>query len=438
MGYERSRERAHSDYWLIGASLFLIFVGILTVYSTSLSWSGSGAVDKEFYMQMVWIFVGAALFFITLSVHYMKFVEWSVYLYGLGLLALLATFVFPPVNGTRWINLGFCTIQPAEPMKLCVVIVLARFLNMLGDSIRDIRNFIIFFIILIPPLGLVALQPDFGTSLAFLPIAFAMLFAAGAKLEHIFSLFTFGILGGGIPMIAAYYKETGETSGWLVRILSDNAILLNIMLILAIIIAVMLILWFFTRRHTMLRFGTALLVIVIGLGIAVSLNSYMQPYQRKRIVTFFDSDKDPWGTGYNINQSKIAIGSGGLFGKGYTKGPQNALSFLPENKTDFIYSTLGEEWGFVGSFFLLFAYFIFLYRAIMIAINARDMIGSLIAIGIVAMFAFHIFVNIGMATGVMPVTGLPLPFVSYGGSNLLTNIIAVALLVNIESRRYVH
>jgi len=380
MGYARSRERQHSDYWLIGSALFLIFVGILTVYSTSLSWSGSGAIDKEFYMQFIWVLAGAAVFFITLSVSYMKFAEWSVYLYGLGLLALLATFVFPPVNGTRWINLGFCTIQPAEPMKLCLVIVLARFLNMLGDSIRDIRNFIIYFIILIPPLGLVALQPDFGTSLAFLPIAFAMLFAAGAKLEHIFSLFTFGILGGGIPMIAAYYKETGETSGWLVRILSDNAILLNIILILAIIIAVMLTLWFFTRRDVLLRFGTALLVIVIGLGIAVSLNSYMQPYQRKRIVTFFDSDKDPWGTGYNINQSKIAIGSGGFFGKGYTKGPQNALSFLPENKTDFIYSTLGEEWGFVGSFFLLLAYFIFLYRAILIAINARDMIGSLICV----------------------------------------------------------
>ncbi|MDR2734422.1 MAG: rod shape-determining protein RodA, partial [Spirochaetota bacterium] len=423
MGYARSRERSHSDYWLISAALFLILTGILTVYSTSLSWSGSGAIDKEFYMQLVWVLVGAALFFITLSVSYMKFVEWSVYLYGIGLLALLATFVFPPVNGTRWINLGFCTIQPAEPMKLCLVIVLARFLNMLGDSIRDIRNFIIFFIILLPPLGLVALQPDFGTSLAFLPIAFAMLFAAGAKLEHIFSLFSFGILGGGIPMIAAYYKETGETSGWLVRILSDNAILLNIILILAIIIAVMVFLWFFTRRQVLLRFGTALLVIVIGLGIAVSLNSYMQPYQRKRIVTFFDSEKDPWGTGYNINQSKIAIGSGGFFGKGFTKGPQNALSFLPENKTDFIYSTLGEEWGFVGSFFLLLAYSVFLYRAILIAINAREMLGSLIAIGIVAMFAFHIFVNIGMATGVMPVTGLPLPFVSYGGSNLLTNII---------------
>jgi rod shape determining protein RodA len=438
MRFAGAGQRLHYDRWLIAVALFLIFIGLLTVYSTSLSYSGSGSLDKEFYMQLVWLLAGIALFFVTVSIGYTKFIEWSVYLYGLGILALLVTFVFPPVNGTRWIDLGFCTIQPAEPMKLCVVIVLARFLNMLGDGMRDIRNFLIFFLILLPPLGLVALQPDFGTSLAFLPIAFAMLFVAGAKLEHIFSLFTLGILGGGIPMIAAYYKETGETSGWLVRILSDNAIIMNIVLILAIIIVVMAVLWFFMRKPVMLRFGMALLVIVIGLGAAAALNSYMQPYQRKRIVTFFDSEKDPWGTGYNINQSKIAIGSGGFFGKGYTKGPQNALSFLPENKTDFIYSTLGEEWGFVGSFFLLLAYFVLLYRGILIAMNARDMLGSLIAIGIVAMFAFHIFVNIGMATGVMPVTGLPLPFVSYGGSNLLTNIFAIALLINIESRRYVH
>jgi len=437
MALLNGKRQSRADWVLIFAAIFLTLVGLLTVYSTSVSHSEGGAVDKEFYMQIVWVLVGTALFFATISISYTKYLEWAFPIYGIGLLFLIATLFFPPTaGGSRWINLGFCTIQPAEPMKLCVIIALARFLNVLGDSIRDIRNFFIIFLILLPPLGLVALQPDFGTSLAFLPICFTMLFIAGAKVEHIFSLFTLGFLGGGIPMIAAYHIETGDTSGWLVSILSNNSILMTIAMILGIIALVVFAVWFFSRGKAFLRFGMALAVISAGLVIAASLNSYLQPYQRKRIVTFFDPEKDPWGTGYNIIQSKIAIGSGGFSGKGFTKGPQNALSFLPENKTDFIYSTLGEEWGFVGSFFLLLAYCIFLHRAVMIAKNAKDLLGSLIATGIAAMFSFHIFVNIGMATGMMPVTGLPLPFVSYGGSNLLTNIVALALLLNIESRRY--
>jgi rod shape determining protein RodA len=408
------------------------------VYSTSVSQAEDGAVDKEFYMQIVWILLGAALFFIVNSVSYTKYVEWAIPMYGICLCLLLLSLVFPTAKGSRWINLGFFTFQPAEPMKIAVIIAYARFLNLLGDSIQDIRNFFISFLILVPPLAIVAFQPDFGSSLSFPFICFAMIFASGAKIEHIFALFTLAFLGGGIPMIAAYYKGIGETTGWLVTILSNNAILIDIAVITGVISLISFVLWFFSRKRNYLRFASALIIIPIGLFIAVSLNSYLKPYQIKRIVAFIDAEKDPWGTGYNIIQSKIAIGSGGFGGKGFTKGPQNALSFLPENKTDFIYSTLGEEWGFIGSFFLLTAYFIFLYRAVTIARNAKDTLGSLIATGIVAMFAFHIFVNIGMATGVMPVTGLPLPFISYGGSNLLTCIIALALLYNIDTRRYVH
>jgi rod shape determining protein RodA len=437
-GFVGKKKQSRVDWTLIAAASFLIIVGLFAVYSTSLSFLEEGAVEKEFYMQILWLAIGIVLFFLTLSINYTKYAEWALPLYGIGLLALLATFIFPPVSGSRWINLGFIAIQPSEPMKLCVIIALARFLNMLGDSIRDVRNFFIVFIILLPPMGLVALQPDFGTSLSFLPICFAMLFVSGAQIRHILSLFALGLLGGGIPMVAAYYKETGDTSGWLVNILSNNALLIDIAILIGIITLVSLIIWLISRKKNFLNFSSALIVILLGLIIATSLNSYLKPYQRKRIVAFFDAEKDPWGSGYNIIQSKIAIGSGGFSGKGFTQGPQNALSFLPENKTDFIYSTLGEEWGFIGSFFLLLAYFIFLYRAIMIAKNAKDTLGSLIAIGIAAMFTFHIFVNIGMATGIMPVTGLPLPFVSYGGSNLLTNIVAVALLVNIESRRYIN
>ena len=435
-----SKDRSRFDWILLSSAIFLVIIGLSTVYSTSLSGDEGGGIEKEFYMQLVWLALGIVLFFAVIAINYTRYVEWAFYLYGIGILALLAVFVFPATGGggARWINFGFFTIQPSEPMKLFVIIALARFLSMLGDSIRDIRNFFIFFVILVPPLGLIALQPDFGTSLAFLPICFTMLFVAGAKLEHIFSLLTLGLLGGGIPMVAAYYKETEDAGGWLADIFSNNALLMDIALILGIITLVCLLVWFLARKKKFLSFASTLAVISIGLIIAASLNSYLKPYQRKRIVAFFDAEKDPWGSGYNIIQSKIAIGSGGFSGQGFTQGPQNALSFLPENKTDFIYSTFGEEWGFIGSFLLLLTYFVLLFRATIIARNAKDTLGSLIATGIIALFGFHIFVNIGMATGLMPVTGLPLPFVSYGGSSLLTNIMALALLVNIDLRRYVY
>lgn len=433
------KNRLHIDWMIIFATLALVIIGLLTIYSTGATHSSGAQGGREFYMQFVWFIVGVLMFFLTISLSYNKYVEWTPYLYIGGLLLLGVSLLFPPVKGIRaWINLGLFNIQPAELMKICIIISLARFLDMLGDDIQDIRNFFITFLILVPPLGIIAIQPDFGTGLVFFAICFAMLFIAGARIGHILSLFLLGFLGAGIPMFVAYYKEIGDLSGWLISILSNNAILIDISIIMAVIALLAFVIWFFSRVRPILKFASAIVVIPLGLIIAASLNSYLQPYQRKRIVVFVDPEKDPWGAGYNIIQSKIAIGSGGFAGKGYMKGTQNALDYLPEKKTDFVYSTLGEEWGFIGSLFLISLYFVFLYRGVRIAYHAKDMLGSLIAAGIVAMFAFHIFINIGMATGMMPVTGLPLPFVSYGGSSLMTNLIAVGLLFNIEMRRYVH
>ena len=154
------------------------------------------------------------------------------------------------------------------------------------------------------------------------------------------------------------------------------------------------------------------------------------------MIVFLKPSIDPFGAGYNIIQSKIAVGAGGLFGKGLLGGTQSQLGFLPERSTDFIFSIFSEEWGFMGAFFLLAIYALFLYRSIMIIHDAKDLFGSLLATGIVGMFLFHIIVNIGMTIGIMPITGIPLPFMSYGGSYLLTSIVATSILCNIEIRRY--
>ena len=162
----------------------------------------------------------------------------------------------------------------------------------------------------------------------------------------------------------------------------------------------------------------------------------LRPYQKERLIVFLKPTIDPFGSGYNIIQSKIAVGSGGLFGKGLRGGTQSQLGFLPERTTDFIFSIFAEEWGFVGSFFLISIYGVFIYRNIMILYNARDTFATLVVAGILGMFLFHIIINIGMSVGIMPITGIPLPFMSYGGSFIITSMIATSLLFNIEMRRY--
>ncbi|KXS43942.1 MAG: rod shape determining protein RodA, partial [Candidatus Frackibacter sp. T328-2] len=161
----------------------------------------------------------------------------------------------------------------------------------------------------------------------------------------------------------------------------------------------------------------------------------LKEYQLMRLIIFWNPKLDPLGYGYNIIQSKIAVGSGGLLGKGLFDGTQTQLGFLPEKHTDFIFSVLGEELGFLGASVILICYFVLLWRAIKIALDARDDFGQLIVVGVISMFLFHIFENIGMVIGIMPITGIPLPFVSYGGSSLLTNILAISLIINVNVRK---
>ena len=436
---ELRKNRAKIDWVFLLTVVVLVIIGLLTIYSTGYN-GQKGGTDSEFYMQLLWIVLGAGLFFLTITVDYHKYVEWALYLYALGLILLLATLVLGSYqrNIKAWIGIGKFSFQPSEFMKLFAIVALAKFLTLLGDAIRDIRNFFISFLVIIPPMALISLQPDFGTALVFVPMAFAMMFISGARVGHIISLVALSGLALGIPLVVAYFKVTGDMNGWLISILSSSKILLTVSVVLAGVALLSFLIYFFVRGKVFMKFALAVVIIPLGLSAAAVLNNYLKPYQQKRIAIFIDPEIDPRGAGYNIIQSKIAIGSGGLVGKGFMKGSQSQLSFLPEKKTDFVFSSFGEEWGFLGCFFLIGVYFLFIYKGVMIIYHSRDLLGSLIATGVVSMFLFHIFINIGMATGMMPVTGLPLPFISYGGSNLLMNLVAVGLLFNIEMRRYVH
>jgi rod shape determining protein RodA len=199
---------------------------------------------------------------------------------------------------------------------------------------------------------------------------------------------------------------------------------------------ILLLIFFSILIFVKIRWST---LLTIGLGGAAILPiswSFLKEYQKRRIITFFNPELDPLGAGYHIIQSKIAVGSGGIIGKGFMKGTQCRLGFLPEQQTDFIFSALGEEWGLVGSLLIVGLYFILILWGLRIAVQSKDRFGAILSFGVVAMFFWHIFINIGMVLGMMPVVGIPLPLLSYGGSFLLSTMIGMGLLLNVSMRRY--
>jgi len=201
--------------------------------------------------------------------------------------------------------------------------------------------------------------------------------------------------------------------------------------------AIILLLVFFSVLIFVKIRWSSLLTIGLAGGAGVPLLwSFLKEYQKKRIITFFNPDLDPLGAGYHLIQSKIAVGSGGILGKGFMKGTQSKLGFLPEQQTDFIFSALGEEWGLIGSLFIVGLYLLLILWGLRVAVQAKDRFGAILAFGVVAMLFWHVFINIGMVLGMMPVVGIPLPLLSYGGSFIISTLIGVGLLLNVSMRRY--
>jgi len=199
---------------------------------------------------------------------------------------------------------------------------------------------------------------------------------------------------------------------------------------------ILLLIFFSVLLFVKVRWSSLLMIVVGGGSIVPLLWRFLKEYQKRRILTFFNPEMDPLGAGYHLIQSKIAIGSGGILGKGFMKGTQSKLGFLPEQQTDFIFSALGEEWGLIGCFLLLALYFILILWGLRIAVQSKDRFSAILSFGVVAMLFWHIFINIGMVLGMMPVVGIPLPLLSYGGSFMVSTLIGIGLLLNVSMRRF--
>lgn len=411
---------ARTDGWSVAAWFALMAVGLAAIYSCTVDFQGAEETVRStvsrsvFYSQLTWVGLGLMMAVICMLLPVRFFENFAYLLYGLGLLSLVAVFVVGPerVGTHRWLALGPVSVQPSELAKVCLIFALARFLASRGGR-NPFLTVAGAMLLVLPPFLLVLEQPDLGTSTVFVMLALVMLYWAGVPASFLLALAS-PILGA---LVMFYGQQIlGSTWPW-------------VLYVLVLLVAL------FTSRLYMLQ-SIALVVANVITGLSIPLVwERLEPYQRARILTFFSpSEGDQLGTGYQAFQSKVAIGSGGLLGKGYLEGSQKGLAFLPERHTDFIFSVVGEELGLIGASAVLGLFAILVYRALRIAVQVKRPFGSAVAAGVGAYFAFQALVNIGITVGLLPVTGLPLPFLTYGGSSMLASCVMVGLLLNVSAR----
>jgi len=396
------------DWILLLTMLCLLVVGVLAIYSATYN-SGSSNLKQNYERQIIWAALGGVLFLTMAFLHFKYYQAFAYVLYGFSIVLLLFVLAIGKMGGgaVRWISIGGLKFQPSEWAKLFTIIALARYLSDHTNQIRSPKVLITAFAIGLLPMALIFEEPDFGTSLVFAAIIPSILFWADVS-----PLALFLIAAPFLTMIASF---------------NFYSFFADMMLLVGVL--------YFVKRPLIFSAANVLLNLFVGIMTPFMWNS-LHAYQQKRILTFLGLVSDPKGLSYQIIQSKVAIGSGGLWGKGFLHGTQTQLRFLPAQHTDFIFSVIGEEFGFIGAMAVLFLFVLLLYRGFKLSAASKNNFASLVGIGITTMFLYHAVVNIGMATGIMPVTGLPLPFVSYGGSFLLMSMASMGILENISIRKY--
>lgn len=390
----------------VDRTLFIVFIAII-IYGLFIQYSVSISSQMIYFKKTIlWIVISIPICFLIVNVKTKIWIGISYILYGIGLLLLLIP-LFSHYAVKRWISLGGFSFQPSELAKFFLILALSRyFFSKKEKGIRPKDIFIPFVMTFIPFL-LTMLEPDLGTSLMFVAIFIGYIFSMEISIFQFFLL-----LSPFLSVLSAF-----NYISW------------------AIFFVLLILSLYFSRTKLQMGLIVVFLNLIIG-GITPILWNSLKEYQKKRIVVFFKPDLDPGGAGWQIVQSRIAIGSGGFFGKGYLKGAQKALSFIPQQHTDFIFTVIGEELGFVGSFILIFLYFLLLWRILIIGLNSRNRFNRNVCFGIFIYFLVQVFTNIGMTVGLLPIVGIPLPFFSYGGSSMLISILMVAFVLRTSQYIY--
>lgn len=347
--------------------LAFVAIGVMTIYSANFDLD-SGHAGTLPARQGTWFALGLIAMFIAMSFdyHYIDRLAYPFFAMMIVLLVLVMIVGHSGGGSQRWINLGFFRLQPSEPAKLAIVLVMAKYFQSdepgRGYYLRDLW---VPFLMVAPLILLTLIQPDLGTAIILGVVFISMILMGGLRVRSFACL-----VGAGLAFLPIFWR-------------------------------------------------------------------FLRPYQQGRILTFLDPNRDPLGAGYHVIQSQIAIGSGRLFGKGFLHGTQNRLDFLPAQHTDFIFAVFSEEWGFLGCVLLLLLYFIMIAYCIRLVQRAKDRFGALLVFGMIAIVFWHVVINIAMVAGVLPVVGVPLPMVSYGGSALASMMFALGVIMNVSMRRYV-
>lgn len=401
--------RRELDLSLIVAMAMMIAFGVTMVYSAA---GDSDVWRNQALFALMSLVVAVAIVYVPDKLFY----DLAYPLYVLGLLSLLAVLVWGTGTPARWLSIGLARLQPSEFAKIATIMAIARFLgDQSVERVSGPRAVGLAVLLTALPMSLVARQPDLGTAVSFGAVLLPMLYWAGMRPLHVFFL--------AAPLLSVVFSFE--------PLWQDQAPIVFALFIIVSSVIIQLQLARLWVTLTMLGVNLS-----AGLVTTYLWANFLRGYQKARIMTFLDPESDPLGWGWNIIQSKIAIGSGGPTGKGFLEGTQTNYEFLPAAHTDFIFSVIGEELGFVGAVFVLSLFLFMIWRSLYIGTIANNRFASLVAVGMASMLTFHVFVNVGMTIGVMPVTGLPLPFLSYGGSSLLTNCIALGLLLHIYAHRH--
>ncbi|OGF77908.1 rod shape-determining protein RodA [Candidatus Giovannonibacteria bacterium RIFCSPHIGHO2_12_FULL_43_15] len=358
--------RPNIDFVLVATMIPLFLAGLVTMKGLG-NINSAGIVDANYYFsrQLIWIFVGYILFFLASSVDWRilrsGWLLLSIYIAGILILVALLIFVNAIRGARAWIQLGLFSIEPAEIMKLILILILAKYFSRRHVEIAHIKHIIISGIYAAIPVLLIFLQPDLGSAIIYASIWLGMILVSGVSKRHLF--------------------------------------------------------------------------LVLGLGILTFVVAWLfvlAPYQKARVITFINPAADPRGAGYNALQSMIAVGSGGIFGRGVGYGVQSRLEFLPEHETDFIFAAFAEEWGLLGVLILFSFYALLLRRILEASFKGESNFEKLFGIGLFFMILSHFIIHIGMNLGVLPITGISLPFLSYGGSHTITLLLGLGILMGMQ------
>ncbi len=400
-------ERKNFDLTTFFPVLLLTAAGFAAIYSATYA----ANMNNRFGSQLLFAAGGVAAMIVMAMLPTRWFLAIAYPLYGMSLTLLtVVLFAGKLVYGHRsWIAIGGFQFQPSEIAKLATIFTIGAFLNK-GRDLSDFKNVIVLCLIVLVPVGLILREPDPGTAVIFMGLLVILLLWSGVDLFLLAAIV--------IPSFVAVLSLFGTTPT-VISVLVGGAILFLIF-----------------RRNLVLTIFAFSVVIAIAFSTNF-IYEHLHQFQRNRVQVLLDPELDPLGAGYNVIQTRMAIGSGGLFGKGYLKGTQTQLRYVPKQWTDFIISVPSEEFGFVGAVLILMLFLFVIFRGVAIASSVRSIFSSVVAIGIAGIWFLHVTVNIGMALGLMPVIGIPLPFMSYGGSALLTNLLMAGILMNLYRNRKV-